>query len=67
MPRYWNARTGVVIETASVCSGGDWEPVKEIGAKPATTSGKKSAANKQQTKKKRCQKAAEKEGRESNE
>lgn len=67
MPSYWNSRTGAVIETASVCAGGDWEPVKEIGAKPATTSGKKTAAKKQQSKKKRCDNAAEKEGRESDE
>ena len=29
MPKYVNTRTGAVVETASVCSGEDWEEQKE--------------------------------------
>ena len=43
MHKYVNTRTGAVVETASVCSGEDWEEQKE--SKP-----KKPAAKKQQKK-----------------
>ena len=42
--QYRNVKTGAVIETASVCSGLDWEEVAE-------TAEKKPAAKTQQTKK----------------
>lgn len=54
MPKYVNTRTGAVVETASVCSGEDWEEQKE--SKPQ----KKTAAKKQQKNEKRCTSAAEK-------
>ena len=54
MPKYVNTRTGAVVETASVCSGEDWEEQK--GSKPQ----KKPVAKKQQKNEKRCTSAAEK-------
>jgi hypothetical protein len=46
--KYWNSKTGAVIDAACEISGGNWEPVPEEGTgvqpEPARKSRKKSAA-----------------------
>lgn len=46
--KYWNSKTGAVIEASCEISGGNWKPVPEEGTgvqpEPAGKSRKKSAA-----------------------
>ena len=57
MPKYVNTRTGAVVETASVCSGEDWEEQKE--SKPQKKTAAKKAAEERKTLHKRSGKGRE--------